>query len=188
MAPKYLIAAIALSVFIMTTGASVENQKEGKVVKNGAVVMFDYTLTDDKGQVIDSSKGKQPMTYTQSTGQIIPGLEKAIAGMKVNDEKKVTVKPEEAYGPVDPKAVQEMPKSNLPPEAIKAGATLMARTPDGQNIPVRVQEVKDKTVVLDFNHPLAGKTLNFDVKVVDVKPQGESAKQPDEAVKKSGTK
>jgi FKBP-type peptidyl-prolyl cis-trans isomerase 2 len=82
----------------------------------------------------------------------------------------VKVKPEEAYGPIDPKAFQEVPKEKLPPEALKVDTVLMAQGPQGQGIPVRVHEVKEKTVIMDFNHPLAGKTLSFDVKITDIKP------------------
>ena len=147
-----------------TTGRSVT------VVQAGSAVSFDYTLTDDEGKVIDSSKDKQPMIYTHGKGEIIPGLEKELAGMAVGAEKKVKVKPEEGYGPIDPQAFQEIPKAKLPPEALKVGTVLMAQGPQGQGIPVRVQEIKENTVIMDFNHPLAGKTLSFDVKITDIKP------------------
>jgi FKBP-type peptidyl-prolyl cis-trans isomerase SlyD len=90
--------------------------------------------------------------------------------MSVGSEKKVTVKPEDGYGPVKPEAFQEVPKDKLPPEALKVGTVLSARGPDGQTVPVRVHEIKEDTVVMDFNHPLAGKTLFFDIKVTEVKP------------------
>ncbi|HVO91871.1 MAG TPA: peptidylprolyl isomerase [Terriglobales bacterium] len=144
--------------------------KSQNVVQDGAAVSFDYTLTDDDGKVIDSSKGKQPMSYTHGKGEIIPGLERELTGLKVGAEKKVKVKPEDAYGPINPQAFQEVPKEKLPPEALKVGTVLMAQGPQGQGVPVRVHEIKDKTVVMDFNHPLAGKTLSFDVKITDIKP------------------
>ena len=90
--------------------------------------------------------------------------------MPAGSEKKVTVKPEDAYGQVNPQAFQEVPKDKLPPEALKVGTVLTARGPEGQSVPVRVHEIKENTVVMDFNHPLAGKTLVFDVKVTEVKP------------------
>ena len=142
----------------------------GSMVSAGSVVSFDYTLTDQGGAVLDTSKGKQPMTYTQGKGQIIPGLESQLAGMKLNEEKKITVKPEDAYGLVNPQAFQEVPKEKLPPDALKVGTMLMAQGPGGQSIPVRVHEIKERTVIIDLNHPLAGKTLIFDVKIVDIKP------------------
>jgi FKBP-type peptidyl-prolyl cis-trans isomerase SlyD len=89
--------------------------------------------------------------------------------MKVGEEKKIQIKPEDGYGPVNPDAFQEVPKDKLPPEALKVGTMLMAQGPQGQGIPVRVHEVKDTTVIMDFNHPMAGKTLSFDVKISEIK-------------------
>jgi FKBP-type peptidyl-prolyl cis-trans isomerase 2 len=153
------------AMIVYVSGATAQN----KVIGNGSTVSFEYTLSDDKGKVLESSKGKTPMTYTHGQAQIIPGLEKGMAGMKVNDEKTVRVKPEEAYGTVDSRAFHEMPREKIPAENLKAGDTLMATSPQGQSFPVRVHQIKDKTVVLDFNHPLAGKTLTFAVKVLDIK-------------------
>ena len=109
------------------------------------MVAFDYTLTDESGTVIDSSKGKEPMHYVHGKGQIIPGLEKELAGMPVGGEKKVTVKPEDGYGPVNLQAFQEIPKDKLPPDALKVGTVLTATGPQGQSVPVRVHEVKENT-------------------------------------------
>jgi FKBP-type peptidyl-prolyl cis-trans isomerase SlyD len=139
------------------------------VVQAGSNVGFDYTLTDESGTVIESSKGKDPMHYTHGQGQIIPGLEKELAGMAVGGQKKVTLKPEDAYGPIDPKAFQEIPIEKLPPDALQVGTMLMAQGPQGQGIPARVHEIKEKTVIMDFNHPLAGKTLSFDIKITEIK-------------------
>jgi len=143
--------------------------KAASVVQPGSVVSFDFTLKDEAGKVLDTSEGRAPMSYTHGKGQIIPGLEGELAGMKVGGEKHVTVNPENAYGPVDPRAFQEIEKEKLPPEALKVGTLLTARGPDGQSMPVRVHEIKEKTVIMDFNHPLAGKTLTFDIKVTDIK-------------------
>ena len=144
--------------------------KTEAVVQTGSVVSFDYTVKDETGKVIDSSAGKSPMKYTHGSGQIIRGLESELAGMKTGGEKKVTVKPEDGYGVVDPGAFQEVPKDKLPQDALKVGTMLMAQGPQGQGVPVRVHEIKESTVVMDFNHPLAGKTLSFEVKITDIKP------------------
>jgi FKBP-type peptidyl-prolyl cis-trans isomerase SlyD len=160
-----LVVAVFFSAF-RAEGA----EKKAAVVEAGADVTFDYTLADEKGTVLDTSKGKEPMHYIHGQGQIIPGLEKQLAGMAVGDEKKVTVKPEDGYGPVDPRAFQEVPKDKIPPDALKVGAVLTARGPRGERIPVRVHEIKENTVVMDFNHPLAGKTLSFDIKITGIKP------------------
>jgi FKBP-type peptidyl-prolyl cis-trans isomerase SlyD len=91
--------------------------------------------------------------------------------MEINEEKSIRVKPEEAYGQVDPQGFKEVPKSDIPTTELEVGTPLNARGPQGEELLIHVSEVKDETVVLDFNHPLAGKTLNFDVKVVDIEPK-----------------
>lgn len=137
-------------------------------IQEGSRVALEYTLSDETGKVIESNKGKEPMSYIHGKGQIIPGLEKQLSGMKVGEEKKVQVKPEDGYGPVKPEAFQEISKDKLPPEALKVGTMLMAQGPQGQGIPARVHEIKDNTVIMDFNHPMAGKTLSFDIKISEI--------------------
>lgn len=164
-------AAVVVAALLISSQLYAQSAAKPKpVVQAGSQVSFDYTLTDESGKVIDSSNGKKPMTYVHGQGQIIPGLEKELAGMAAGAGKKVTVKPEEAYGQVNPQAFQEVPREQLPPGALKVGTQLTAQGPQGQSVPVRVHEVKEKTVVMDFNHPLAGKTLSFDVKITEVKP------------------
>lgn len=141
----------------------------GSQVQDGSIVSIEYTLTGDDGKVIDTSAGKEPLTYIHGAGQIVKGLEQELNGLKVGDQKKVSVKPEDGYGMPSEKAFQEIPREKVPTEAQKAGATLMMKSPDGRAIPIKIAQVKEKTVVVDFNHPLAGKTLHFDVKVKDIK-------------------
>ena len=143
--------------------------KPSSNVQDGSLVSIEYTLTDETGTVLDTNVGKEPLTFVQGAGQIVKGLEQELSGLKVGDEKKVQVKPEDGYGLPSKEAFQEFPRETLPAEAQKAGATLMAQGQDGRAIPIRVHEVKEKTVIVDFNHPLAGKTLNFDVKIKDIK-------------------
>jgi FKBP-type peptidyl-prolyl cis-trans isomerase SlyD len=90
--------------------------------------------------------------------------------MEVNEEKNIRVQPEEAYGPFDPKGFKEVSKAEIPAQGLKVGTMLHARGPKGEDFSVRVHEIKPETVILDLNHPLAGKTLNFDVKVLDIQP------------------
>ncbi|HWP60602.1 MAG TPA: peptidylprolyl isomerase [Candidatus Acidoferrales bacterium] len=142
------------------------------MIQNGSVVSFEYTLSDDEGNFIESNRGEAPVTYVHGQRQIIPGLEKGLAGMELNEEKRIRVQPHDAYGPVDPKAFKEVPKDDIPPQALKVGTTLHARGPRGEEFSVRVHEIRPETVILDFNHPLAGKTLTFDVKVLDIQSQG----------------
>jgi FKBP-type peptidyl-prolyl cis-trans isomerase SlyD len=145
------------------------NLKPATSVQEGSIVSIEYTLQDERGKVIESNVGKEPLTYIHGAGQIVRGLEKELHGMKVGEYKKISVKPEEGYGLSDRKAIQEVLKEKIPAERQQVGATLMTKAPDGRTIPMRIQEIREKTVIVDFNHPLAGKTLNFDVKVTDVK-------------------
>jgi FKBP-type peptidyl-prolyl cis-trans isomerase SlyD len=158
---------------------SADKAKEEQVVRDGTVVSLQYSLSGEDGKLIESNKGKAPLKYTHGTKQIVPGLEKELAGMKVGGEKRVKVQPEDAYGAVNSKAFQEVPKEQIPAEGLKVGAILAAKGPQGQEIPVRIHEIKEKTVVLDLNHPMAGKTLLFDVKILDIQPSGAtSSPQP----------
>jgi len=155
----------------VTTPAQTKNErKEIKMIRDGSVVRFEYTLSDDNGEIIQSNRGQDPVTYTHGQHEVIPGLEKGLSGMEVNEQKSIRLRPEEAYGPVDAKAFKEVPKTEIPAEALKVGTPLSARGPEGKDVIIQVHEVKQKTVILDFNHPLAGKTLNFDVKVLAIQP------------------
>ena len=167
--------AVAAAVAVLGTGSpailrSAEKVKQENVVKDGSVVSLQYALSEENGSLIESNKGKDPLKYTHGSKQIVPGLEKELTGMKVGGEKRVKVKPEDAYGPVNPKGFQEVAKEQIPADAMKVGATLAAKGPHGQEIPVRIHEIKEQTVVLDLNHPMAGKTLLFDIKILDVQP------------------
>ena len=159
-----------LKIFLASHAVAAQTEKDGKTVKDGSVVSLQYTLSAEDGKTIESNKGKDPLKYTHGSRQIIPGLEKELTGMKVGGEKRVKVKPEDGYGPVNPQGFQEFPKEKIPANGLKVGAVLMAQGPQGQAIPVKVKEIKEKTVVLDLNHPLAGKTLLFNVKVLDIEP------------------
>jgi FKBP-type peptidyl-prolyl cis-trans isomerase SlyD len=167
------LAALFFLTSLARVGGGASSQaltlKPASNIQEGSIVSIEYTLTDDSGKVIDTNVGKEPLTFIQGAGQIVSGLEKELQGLKPGDQKKVQVKPEDGYGMPNQQAFQELPRESIPPEAQKAGVSLMAKGPDGRAIPIRVHEIKEKTVVVDFNHPLAGKTLNFDVKIKDIK-------------------
>jgi FKBP-type peptidyl-prolyl cis-trans isomerase SlyD len=169
MQARALFSLAIVAVLLLSTRLIGETAETEAQIREGSQVALEYTLSDEAGTVIESNKGKQPMSYIHGKSQIIPGLEKELSGMKVGEEKKIQIKPEDGYGPVNPDAFQEVPKDKLPPEALKVGTMLMAQGPQGQGIPVRVHEVKDTTVIMDFNHPMAGKTLSFDVKISEIK-------------------
>ncbi|MGE5215512.1 MAG: FKBP-type peptidyl-prolyl cis-trans isomerase [Chloroflexota bacterium] len=168
---SWLLALAALALFAMPAySATADKGKNDLVVKDGLMVSLEYTLKSPDGKVLETSKGREPLKYIHGQKMMIPGLERELTGMKVGAEKHVTVKPEDAYGKIDPNAVHEFPKEKIPANALKVGAVLAARSPDGTVVPMTVREIKEKTVVMDLNHPMAGKTLVFDVKVVDIQP------------------
>lgn len=136
-------------------------------VSKGKVISLEYTLKLDDNQVVDTNVGKDPLTYTQGANQIIRGVETAVEGMTVGQAKHVIVAPADGYGAKDLTAFHEVPKNKVP-EDIKVGTQLNGKDASGHVVRPIVKEIKDDTVLLDFNHPLAGKTLFFDVKVLDV--------------------
>ena len=137
-------------------------------IANGSKVAIEYTLTLEDDQVVDTNVGGQPLQYTQGAGHIIPGLENALTGKKQGDSLTVTVGPEEGYGPVNAEAIIEVQKKQLPEQAQQVGMQVQGQTPEGQTVQAQVIELREEVAVLDFNHPLAGKTLQFAVKILEV--------------------
>jgi FKBP-type peptidyl-prolyl cis-trans isomerase SlyD len=136
----------------------------------GAVVSFNYTLTDDTGAVIDSSEGGAPLQYLHGYDNIIPGLESALEGVECGHKSTVIVEPADGYGEVDEEAVFEVGRDKFPDGMeIFPGMQFAGETPNG-DVPLTVVEVRDDSVVVDANHPLAGERLHFDVEVVDIRP------------------
>lgn len=133
------------------------------------VVSINYTLKDDKGQVLDSSEGKDPLVYLHGSHNIIPGLEQALEGKQADDDLNVRVEPEEAYGVRDDSKVQSVPRDMFGDQDVQVGAQYHAAGPDGESLVVTVVEADEQEVTVDGNHPLAGVALNFDVKVVEVR-------------------
>ncbi len=139
------------------------------IIEKGKTVSFEYTLTLEDNKVIDSNAGGEPLTFTHGSSQIIPGLEDQMIGMKTGDSKKITVKAEDGYGPVIQEAIIELKTEQVPESSRKVGAMLQTNSPDGQIVRGRISSIDEKKAVIDLNHPLAGKTLFFDVKVLDIK-------------------
>lgn len=138
-------------------------------ISKNAVATIEYELTDDDGQVIDSSKGGAPLAYIHGAGNLIPGLEAELEGKTSGDSLKVRIAPENAYGERSDELVQPVPRAQFPPEAdVKPGMQFQAQSEAGVQV-VTVVDVKDDTVMLDANHPLAGVALSFDVTVVEVR-------------------
>ena len=141
------------------------------VVKEDLVVSLDYTLRLDDGEIIDSSNGKAPLEFLQGRGGIISGLEHALDGMAVGEEKDVIVAPAEGYGEHDPNALQMVPRNAFPPNLdLEVGRTLHMRDSNTQQVfQTVVREIRADGVVLDFNHPLAGQTLHFHVQIAGLR-------------------
>ena len=135
------------------------------VIGKGKKVDVEFTLTLDDGTTVQSNVGGPPLAFVAGEGQIIPGLEAALQGKAARERVKVRIPPDQAYGPIDPKKVQEVPLDKIPEDSRKVGTLLRAQGFDG---PIRVAEVRPDVVVLDFNHPLAGKALTFDVFVLSI--------------------
>ena len=139
------------------------------VVQDGQVVSLEYTLTVDD-EVLDSSEGEQPLEFLQGGGTIIPGLERALYGMKIGESKSVVVAPADAYGELDDEAYSSVPRADFPAGVpLEEGTELNVTDDDGKEATAYIDSFDDETVRLDFNHPLAGAELHFDVKVVGLR-------------------
>ncbi|MBK9923930.1 MAG: peptidylprolyl isomerase [Anaerolineales bacterium] len=135
-------------------------------VENGVVVSMEYTLKVD-GEVIDSSEGQDPLEFLTGHGNIIPGLESEMLGMKIGDSKDVVVAPADGYGEYDDEAFLDVPSGQFPSDMpVEEGLELTVRDDSGQARYARIESVEGETVRLNFNHPLAGDELHFSVKVV----------------------
>lgn len=137
-------------------------------ISPGKVVLIDYTLTDDNKEILDTSKGGEPLAYIHGSGQIIPGLEKALDGRQADDALQVNVAPEEGYGLLDEKNVLKIPRDKVNVPKLKEGMRLQMSGQHGPQV-VIVTGITDSEVTLDANHPLAGKNLYFDVTVREVR-------------------
>ena len=143
---------------------------EEATVQDNVDVGLEYTLTVE-GNVVESTEGGEPFHYIHGRAQMIPGLERQLTGLHVGETAEVSVSPEEGYGPVDPAAFIEIPKTQLPADVTpEVGMVLRGINPDGQNFQAKIDELKEESAVLNLNHPLAGKTLNFTVKILALSP------------------
>jgi FKBP-type peptidyl-prolyl cis-trans isomerase SlyD len=136
-------------------------------IKNGSEVTFHYTLKVE-GQVVDSSAGRDPLRYTHGSGHIVTGLESNLEGLEAGDKRDVVVQPEDGYGLPNPDAVQKVPRSAFSStDGLNVGDVVNGESPQGQ-FQARVDAIDEDHVTLDLNHPLAGKTLDFQIEIVEV--------------------
>lgn len=172
---RYLGVCLLVVIVAMTgchkaqkTEEATQPQGENMTIKSGSTVSMNYTLKVD-GKVVDSSEGREPLTYIQGSGQIIPGLEEQLEGLKKGDKKQAMVSPDKGYGISDPNAIQKVPRTAFQDiDKMKVGDVVSGRVNE-QEFQAVIAAITDAEVTIDLNHPLAGKTLNFDVEIMDVK-------------------
>ncbi|MCP4569402.1 MAG: peptidylprolyl isomerase [FCB group bacterium] len=137
--------------------------------KDGDEVKVHYTGTQDDGTTFDSSREREPLSFVIGSGMMIPGFNDGVIGMAVGDTKTIVLTPDQAYGPrheerIQPVAISQLPEGMTP----TPGAMLQMTGPGGQPLPVRIESVQGDSVIIDANHPLAGKTLTFDVELMEI--------------------
>ena len=139
------------------------------VAKANDKVKVHYKGTLSNGEIFDSSEGREPLEFTLGGGQVIPGFDNGVMGMKIDEAKTINIPASEAYGEAKAELIQDVPKEHLPAEIQpEVGMQLMSQSPEGQQIPLIIIEVKDTTITVDANHPLAGKDLTFELTLVEI--------------------
>ena len=139
------------------------------MIEQGKKVSLEYTVFLEDGTQVDTNVGEEPLVFVLGSKQVFPALEQELLGLKIGDTKKVSLSPDQAYGHIVPEAFREIQLEALPEQYRMVGAILALQDPEGGVFPIRVHEIREEKAVLDFNHPLAGKSLHLDVKVVDVR-------------------
>ncbi len=143
-------------------------------VAEGMVVTVDYTLTLDNGEVADTTQGGMPLRFLSGGGQLLPAFEDALIGLIAGDETQVTLTPEDGYGEYDEEAFEEVPIDQFPTDQrLELGMAIGVQDSSGEMYEAHISEIHDDTVILDYNHPLAGETLHFTIKVLDARPATE---------------
>jgi len=159
------LPALAVAISILSFCPAI--LAEETVVAAGKTVKLNYTLSAD-GEVVDTTKDKDPLEYVHGEGTLLPALEQELDGMKKGDHRDVTLPADKGFGKIYEEAVLEVPKDKLPEGEIAVGTVLATQGPNGNPLRGIIKEIKDQSVVLDFNHPLAGKTLKFEIDVVEI--------------------
>lgn len=150
-----------------------------KVAETGAIVKVHYTGKLEDDSIFDSSNGREPLEFKLGAGNMIPGFEKAVLGMQVGDEKTVNIPSVEAYGGINDNMIIEVPHADFNVgQKAEVGMQISVQTSNGNPIPAVVKEVKTETVVIDANHPLAGKDLIFEIQLVEIDTEDEAGKKP----------
>ncbi|MBI5273063.1 MAG: FKBP-type peptidyl-prolyl cis-trans isomerase [Chlamydiia bacterium] len=138
------------------------------MMKDGQKVSLEYSVFLEDGTQLDSNVGEDPLTIIFGSHQVFPALEQAITSLSVGDTKQVLLAPEDAYGPIIPDAYREVELEAIPVSYRFEGAVLGVQDPQGGLVPIRISQIKEQKAILDFNHPLAGRALRFDLKIVAI--------------------
>lgn len=139
-------------------------------LKPNQVVTIHFTVKDELGEIVDQTESNQPFSFLSGKNQILPALEEEIGNMIIGSKKNITLKPSEAYGEYMPEAVQIVNRKDFPPDMeLEEGMNFMANTPEGNQVPFIVTQIEGNNITIDFNHPLAGETLLFDVELIDMR-------------------
>lgn len=166
--PRHPETAV-FALFLLLTSLPIQaGDRSKKTIQSGDKVTIEYTLVLADGQTVFSNAGKDPLQFVQGQREVLPALEEALVGLTVDDAREVTLSPEDAYGPLDPGAFREVEPDRVPESARTTGARLIGVTPTGERLLFHVHEIHDDRIILDLNHPLAGQTVTFRVKVLSV--------------------
>lgn len=138
-----------------------------EIISDGSKIKIHYSISVE-GEIIESTFAGEPIEFILGEAPIMPGFEENILGLKKGDKKSLTLEPDKGFGIRDPEAIVELPRKNLPPGDIEPGMIFGAPGPNGEPLKAVVEEVKEETVVLNFNHPLAGETVDLEFEIVDV--------------------
>jgi len=161
------IAALAALSF-MVSGAPLQAQEDAPVIQDGSTVSIEYTLTLEDGTTADTNVGGQPLVFVQGQQEILPALEVKLFGMKADETRDVVLTAEEGYGPVHEEGFQTVPLEIIPEEARNVGARLVGQGPQGEPLHAVVTEINEDSAVVNLNHPLAGESLHFKIKVLSI--------------------
>jgi FKBP-type peptidyl-prolyl cis-trans isomerase 2 len=168
---RFKFTPIILATLISLFGVAIQvSHADPASIKNGAKVTLEYTGSLSDGTIFDaSSKHDSPMEFEVGAGHVIPGFEKAVKGMKMGEEKKFTIQPTDAYGDSNPKLIQQVPRAEFPKDREpQVGMGFIIGGPEKQQMRAFVTEVTPEFITLDMNHPLAGKALTFQIKVIKI--------------------
>jgi len=163
---KPMLASLIALLFTFALNLPAQAGPETKI-EDGAKVTLHYKITID-GQLVDDTHDREPLMIQFGETPIIPGIANGIKGLKAGDKKTITIAPEDAFGPVNPQALVEVPKERLKREDLQPGMMFTVPSETGEPMHAMVKEIREETVIMDFNHPFAGQVLTVDVEILDV--------------------